>query len=82
MYESLVYISNFLSTLLFLLIFFGILGLHLFMGVTENRCRSSPFPFGEYWPALENYTNLCGGNGFLCPEKYNFKNLFRTYIYT
>ena len=67
LYESMVYISNFFSTLLFMLIFFGILGLHLFMGYTENRCRSSPFPDGEFWPALSDYKTLCGS--FSCPEK-------------
>lgn len=67
MLDSFLYISNFLCTFLFILILFGILGLHLFLGVTENRCRTTPLPINDVWNANENYSFLCGGVS--CPSK-------------
>lgn len=66
--DSLIFISKYLSTLMFLLIFFGILGLHLFKGLTENRCRETPLPINStYWPAIKNFDSLCGD--LQCPAK-------------
>lgn len=61
---------NYLSTLLFLLIFFGILGTHLYMGVTEYRCRFTELPpeNSTEWLADSNQPFLCGV--LQCSEGY------------
>lgn len=67
--DSLIFISKYLCTLMFLLIFFGILGLHLFKGMTENHCRITPNPINStYWPAIEDFESLCGE--IECPEGF------------
>lgn len=71
MFKSLSYIINYLFTFAFLLLFFSILGLHLFKGITENRCRYSESPplVGE-WTVNSNFKYLCGDIN--CPMRFNF----------
>lgn len=69
---------NYLFTFAFLLLFFGILGLHLFRGLTENRCRYSESPpLAETWTVNPNFKYLCGDID--CPLKFVF--LFFIYYY-
>lgn len=54
--------------LLMIMIFYSILGLHLFSGAMEYRCRITDEP-GEdgYWPVAEGINNICG-KSWSCPE--------------
>jgi hypothetical protein len=56
-----------LIPLLFVVLYYSIIGLHLFMGLTEYRCRESPHPEGKEWVAAEGIYNLCGA--WNCPER-------------
>ena len=47
------------------LLLYGILGIHLFSGLLENRCRFSDHPIEIRWPANPEISNLCGT--FRCP---------------
>lgn len=49
-----------LVPLIFVVIYYSIIGLHLFMGVTETRCRETSEPMDGVWIANESYKNLCG----------------------
>ena len=57
-----------LIPLLFVLIFYTIVGLHLFIGLTEYRCRETPEPEEHKWPIIEEIKNLCGV--WKCTEGY------------
>lgn len=47
--------------ILFFLLYYAVVGLHLFQGVTEYRCRETEHPeHGEEWVAVEGINNLCG----------------------
>lgn len=58
--DSLSSLANVLVFLLFVVILFAIIGLQLFSGIYENRCRISPKPINHTWQILENYNRLCG----------------------
>lgn len=52
---------------------FAIIGLHLFSGVTESRCRKTPEPIeGEIWEASDEVLKLCGI--WDCPENLYCRN--------
>ncbi|CAK89639.1 unnamed protein product (macronuclear) [Paramecium tetraurelia] len=55
-----------LVPLLFVVLYYSIIGLHLFMGVTEYRCRETPEPEDGKWIAVEDIKHLCGI--WDCPE--------------
>lgn len=40
-----------LIPLIFVTLYYSIIGLHLFMGITENRCRETPEPENGIWIA-------------------------------
>ena len=66
-------LPNFMKTymsLISLMIFYSILGLHLLKGFDENRCRFNEFPVNNTWPADESIKNLCGE--WECPSELNF----------
>ena len=46
--------------ILFIYLIFGIIGLHLFRGLMENRCRLTPIPENGKWLVNENHLKLCG----------------------
>lgn len=70
MLDSLPDLANVVIFLLFLVVLFGILGLQLFIGVLENRCRYSPVALGDLWPADPLITTLCVENDdSTCPAK-------------
>ncbi|CAD8074658.1 unnamed protein product [Paramecium sonneborni] len=68
------YISSFsklgivIVPFIFFLLFFSVIGLHFFMGLTTMRCRITPEPDYENgeWEASEEAPHLCGI--FECPE--------------
>jgi len=63
-------LGNVVIFLLFIIILFAILGLQLFLGVLENRCRFTSAPVGNIWKADDTYTNLCiDGDNSTCPKK-------------
>ena len=65
-------ISNILLALFFSLFIFSTLGLHLFKGNLENRCRSGVKPFeNNTWPPITPY--LCGIDK--CPENSTCSSL-------
>ncbi|CAK91591.1 unnamed protein product (macronuclear) [Paramecium tetraurelia] len=75
--DSLPALGNVVIFLLFIIILFGILGLQIFMGALENRCRETEYPDGNIWKA-SNYTKLCQDSsncpaGTYCgnPNTYN-----------
>lgn len=49
------------------MIFYSLIGVFLFMGKIENRCRLSKFPINEKWLINEKILNLCGIDE--CPEE-------------
>ncbi|CAD8095701.1 unnamed protein product [Paramecium sonneborni] len=55
-----------LIPLLFVVLYYSIIGLHLFMGITEYRCRETPEPEEGKWIAVEDIKYLCGI--WDCPE--------------
>lgn len=66
--SSLPALGNVVLFFVFLLILFGILGVQLFAGIYENRCRITPRPFkNNSWPIVESLDRLCGGK-FVCPS--------------
>lgn len=48
------------------MIYFAIIGLHLFLGLTERRCRITPEPVDGVWLADDGVLKLCGI--WKCPE--------------
>ncbi|CAD8071678.1 unnamed protein product [Paramecium sonneborni] len=64
--DSLPALGNVVIFLLFIIILFGILGLQIFMGALENRCRITEYPIGNIWKA-SNYSKLCQDSSN-CPE--------------
>ena len=67
------FLKSYMS-LLSLMIFYSILGLHLLKGLDENRCRLTEFPMNNTWHADENIRNLCGE--WQCPIEYFIENNF------
>ena len=55
--------------LILLLIFFAILGVNLFKGTLNYRCRTTQAPINGEWPIAPNSTRVCGGN-YKCPSEY------------
>lgn len=66
---SLTKLGSIMIPLIFVMLFYCIVGLHLFSGVTENRCRYTPEPVDNKWDADLSIQFLCGA--WECPEKYN-----------
>ena len=48
------------------MLYFSVVGLHLFMGLTEKRCRLTPEPVDGVWEASTEVLRLCGL--WDCPE--------------
>ena len=42
------------------MIYFAVVGLHLFRGVTESRCRLTPEPEDGVWEVDDTWEQLCG----------------------
>ena len=42
------------------MIYFAVVGLHLFRGLTETRCRLTPEPEDGVWEAYDGWKELCG----------------------
>lgn len=75
--------TNVLFFLVFFIIFFGILGVQLFSGIFEQRCRLTPVPINGVWLVDEDYTRLClkGSTSSLsCPAGYFFFIILSSYI--
>ncbi|KRX07618.1 hypothetical protein PPERSA_11167 [Pseudocohnilembus persalinus] len=67
--ESLPDLGNVVIFLSFIVILFGILGLQLFAGVFENRCRFTPEPVDGKWEADASLLYLCDlTDDNSCPE--------------
>jgi hypothetical protein len=64
--SSLPALGNVVLFFLFLLILFGILGVQLFGGVYESRCRVWPTPRNGRWPIDPAIQRLCGE--YECPK--------------
>ncbi|CAD8058415.1 unnamed protein product [Paramecium primaurelia] len=66
------YISSFsklgivIVPFIFFLLYFSVIGLHFFMGLTTMRCRLTPEPEDGIWEASEEVPYLCGI--YECPE--------------
>ncbi|CAD8070112.1 unnamed protein product [Paramecium sonneborni] len=66
------YVSSFLKLkqvlipIFLVMIYFAIIGLHLFIGLTEKRCRITPEPIDGVWLADDEVLKLCGI--WECPE--------------
>ncbi|CAD8153287.1 unnamed protein product [Paramecium pentaurelia] len=67
------YVSSFLKLkqvlipIFLVMIYFAIIGLHLFIGLTERRCRITPEPVDGVWLADDEVLKLCGI--WQCPEE-------------
>jgi len=61
-------LENFIN-IFAIMIFYAIIGLHIFKGAFEYRCRISDTPInGETdWPVAENINYLCGN--WKCPQE-------------
>jgi hypothetical protein len=60
-------LANVMAFLMFIIILFGILGMQLFSGMYENRCRLTPKPLKGKWIVDDSITQLCGTK--ICPNK-------------
>ena len=66
--KSLPDLATVVLLLAFMMLMFGILGLHFFCGNLYYRCRTTIAPINEtYWPILEDYNHLCYQNPDTCP---------------
>ena len=50
-----------------MMVFYAIIGLHLFKGLLENRCRVTKMPVNGSWDVNPNIKTLCGD--YQCPLK-------------
>lgn len=69
-------IPTFLKTylsLISLMIFYSILGLHFLKGLDENRCRLTEEPINNKWLADDNIKNFCGE--WQCPAELSFNQI-------
>jgi hypothetical protein len=58
--KSIPNLFNVVLLLAFMVLMFGILGLHFFSGNLYYRCRTTEIPVNAtYWPVLEGYDRLC-----------------------
>ena len=62
--SGLYYVTMFL---LFIILLFATFGMHLFKGMYEFRCRTTPLPVNNSlgvleWPVLEGHYKLCNEN--------------------
>lgn len=53
--------------LLIFVTFLTIVGQQLYLGANEYKCRATPLPVGESWPAVD-MTNLCGASLRHCAQ--------------
>lgn len=60
--DSLPALGNVAMFLLFIILLFSILGLQLFNGLLENRCRLTSDPIDGFWQADPSTADICGGN--------------------
>lgn len=68
--------ANVLFFLIFFILFFGILGIQLFCGILEQRCRVTPKPIHGVWPIDDGYTRLCQKSvASSCPIGFKFFNI-------
>ncbi|CAD8076090.1 unnamed protein product [Paramecium sonneborni] len=59
-------VKSVLIPIFLVMIYFSIIGLHLFIGLTERRCRITQQPVNNTWIADPNIQKLCGI--WECPE--------------
>ncbi|CAD8064649.1 unnamed protein product [Paramecium sonneborni] len=59
-------VKSVLIPIFLVMIYFSIIGLHLFIGLTERRCRITEYPVDNVWIADPNIQKLCGI--WECPE--------------
>ncbi len=52
-------LGNVVMFLFFIIVLFGILGLQLFSGILENRCRLTEKPVNGVWEVDPNIHRLC-----------------------
>jgi hypothetical protein len=71
--KSFMRLGPILIPLIFVMLYYSIVGLHLFSGVTENRCRESHEPEDGKWPAVLEIKFLCGI--WECPEGYQLRQI-------
>ncbi len=55
-----------LGLLIFFMGLFSILGLNLYSGVLDFRCRTTPVPVGGVWPIASDTNRICGYT-YKCP---------------
>jgi hypothetical protein len=63
-------LGNILIPLLSVMFYYCVIGLHLYSGVTESRCRKTKEPVNGIWEADLDIKNLCGI--WQCPEGLMF----------
>lgn len=79
--DSLPDLGNVVVFLIFIIALFGILGLQIFLGVFENRCRFTPLPLGDLWLADPTLPYLCfEDDDTTCPPNRYCRNPASHYI--
>ena len=58
--KALVSVSNYFISVFGLMLFYAVVGLYLFYGLEENRCRETPMPEHGEWIAIESIESFCG----------------------
>ena len=56
-----------LVPIFFVMLYYSIVGVHMFKGVTEIRCFKTPFPEEGVWELDDEIKNQCGI--WQCPEE-------------
>ena len=64
--SSVAQLGGVLGLALFFFLIFAILGVNLFAGLEDYRCRETPYPVNGDWIAYPDDTRLCGYRS--CPE--------------
>ena len=66
-FKTIIQMKHSFFNISFLILFYAILGMQLFRGLKENRCRYTNAPVNETWIADPNLKFLCGYRS--CPKK-------------
>ena len=66
--KALVSVSNYFVSVFGIMLFYAVIGLYLFYGLEENRCRITEIPESGKWEVVESIESFCGD--WTCTEGF------------